>query len=146
MSEIQNKTPFIFHRCRQQLKTTPLLHQNIGVGKTKQRCCFKASTSEGKSAPFDNQPLLKNKLLCSIPYRSFLYSLSYPPHVPLQLFSYPPHVPLQLFSYLVPIHPYLPSCSCPVHILFFFGCCSVKHWTTTGQQLDNKRTTNRGTP
>jgi len=113
--------------CRSLFKTTPLFHQNIGVGKAKQRCCFKASTSEGKSAPFDNQPLLKNKLLCSIPYRSFLYSL-----------SYSPHVPLQLFSYLIPIHPNLPSCSCPVHILFFFGCCSVKHWTTTGQQVNNK--------
>ena len=26
--------------CRRQFKTTPLFHQNIGVGKAKQRRCF----------------------------------------------------------------------------------------------------------
>ena len=31
--------------CRHLFKTTPLFHQNIGVGKAKQRRCFKTSTS-----------------------------------------------------------------------------------------------------
>ena len=31
--------------CRHLFKTTPLFHQNIGVGKAKQRRCFKVGTS-----------------------------------------------------------------------------------------------------
>ena len=37
--------------CRRLFKTTPLFHQNISVGKAKQRRCFKSSTSEAFFVP-----------------------------------------------------------------------------------------------
>ena len=40
--------------CRHQFKTTALFHQNIGVGKAKQRRCFKVGTSEAFLEEFVN--------------------------------------------------------------------------------------------
>ncbi|MBQ3949639.1 MAG: hypothetical protein II661_04110, partial [Bacteroidales bacterium] len=49
--------------------------------------------------------------------------------------------------HLTGITPALPHPSfarCPVVVRSLSSCCPVNDWTTTGQQLDNNRTTTEG--